>query len=69
MPWRQPIFNGIKRGCGHGGHQLPARSKENGLSLLKWEAKYVMGVAEIDNQHKKWRDILNRFYDGVSKGD
>ncbi len=28
---------------------------------IKWEKKFELGVDEIDTQHKKWVEILNRF--------
>ncbi len=37
-------------------------------SRVKWEPKYELGVEEIDNQHKKWVDILNTFIDAREKG-
>ena len=39
------------------------------MGFLSWEAKYEFGIPEIDNQHKKWLTILNRFYDSVGKVD
>jgi hemerythrin-like metal-binding protein len=39
------------------------------MSFLKWEQKYELGIPEMDNQHKKWVEILNKFYEKVSKSD
>jgi hemerythrin-like metal-binding protein len=36
---------------------------------MNWESKYEFGIPEMDKQHRKWLEILNNFYDGVSKGD
>ncbi len=29
--------------------------------VIKWDDKYLIGIDEIDAQHKKWIDIYNRF--------
>lgn len=39
------------------------------MAFFTWESKYELGIPEIDNQHKKWVAILNKFYDQVSKSD
>lgn len=39
------------------------------MAFLNWEAKYEFGIPEMDKQHKKWLEILNKFYDQVSSGD
>lgn len=39
------------------------------MAFLKWDKKYELGIPEMDNQHKKWAEILNKFYDQVSKSD
>ena len=33
------------------------------MSLFSWSDKYSVGNAEIDSQHKKLFDILNRLFD------
>jgi hemerythrin len=33
------------------------------MSLFTWSDKYSIGNAEIDNQHKKLFDIINRLFD------
>ncbi len=37
-------------------------------SRVKWEPKYELGIEEIDNQHKKWIEILNTFIEAREKG-
>lgn len=44
-------------------------NKEKTMAFLNWEAKYEFGIPEMDKQHKKWLEILNKFYDQVSSGD
>lgn len=39
------------------------------MAVVEWNDKYSVNVEEIDNQHKKLFDILNRLYDSVSTGD
>ena len=39
------------------------------MAFFTWEPKYELGIPEMDNQHKKWVGILNKFYDQVSKSD
>lgn len=39
------------------------------MAFLNWEAKYEFGIPDMDKQHKKWLEILNKFYDQVSSGD
>ncbi len=39
------------------------------MAFFTWEQKYELGIPEMDNQHKKWVAILNKFYDQVSKSD
>lgn len=31
--------------------------------FIEWKKEYSVGIFEIDEQHKKWFDITNRFYD------
>lgn len=42
------------------------------MSFFNWDTKYELGIKEIDEQHKKWIDIMNQFYDAFmakSHGD
>ena len=39
------------------------------MAFLNWESKYELGIPEIDNQHRKWVAILNKFYDQISKSE
>jgi hemerythrin-like metal-binding protein len=38
-------------------------------AILKWEKKFELGVEEIDNQHKQWVAILNKFIEARKKGE
>ena len=38
------------------------------MAFLDWNDKYKIGVAEMDEQHKKWLSFLNAFYDNLDKG-
>ena len=33
------------------------------MAFFNWDVKYELGIKEIDEQHQKWIDIMNRFYD------
>ena len=39
------------------------------MALVKWKDIYSVNVEEIDNQHKKLFDIINRLYGSLSTGD
>ena len=39
------------------------------MGFLQWEQKYEFGIPEVDEQHKKWLSILNKFYDSMGNGD
>lgn len=39
------------------------------MSFLKWNDEYKLGIPEIDKQHQKWIEILNRFYDNSNNTD
>ncbi len=39
------------------------------MSLIDWEEKYSVGIAEFDNQHKKLIDMLNDLYEAVKAGE
>jgi hemerythrin-like metal-binding domain len=34
---------------------------------MEWSSEYEVGITEIDNQHKKWLELLNAFYDNLTK--
>ena len=36
--------------------------KFNEKEIIKWSSKYVLGVALIDKQHKKWISFINKFF-------
>jgi len=36
--------------------------KFNQKEIIKWSSKYVLGVALIDKQHKKWISFINKFF-------
>lgn len=38
------------------------------MALFEWEDIYSVGVASIDEQHKKLFDIANRFHEAYDKG-
>ena len=38
------------------------------MAILEWSEDYVVGVAEIDEQHKHLFDIVNRLHKAVSEG-
>ncbi len=38
-------------------------------SLITWDAEYVFGIALIDQQHKKWVDMINKLYEAFKKGN
>ena len=42
---------------------------EDDMGFLQWEQKYEFGIPEVDEQHKKWLSILNKFYDSMGNGD
>lgn len=33
------------------------------MGFLEWEKKYELGIPEMDEQHKKWLSMLNKFYE------
>lgn len=35
------------------------------MSFYKWSSDYEFGIPEIDEQHKHFLELLNRFYDGL----
>lgn len=39
------------------------------MALIKWNDDYSTGIQEMDEQHKKWMEIINRFYDNLSRKD
>ncbi len=36
------------------------------MPLLKWDDSYSTGIERMDDQHKKWINIINRFYDDLN---
>ncbi len=36
------------------------------MPLLHWDEKYSTGIREMDEQHKKWMELINRFYDRIN---
>lgn len=38
------------------------------MSLLKWKTEYSVGVQEIDNQHKKLVELINKLFDVMKQG-
>ena len=38
------------------------------MSIMTWKDTYSVGVAEIDQQHKKLIDLINQLDDAMSKG-
>lgn len=39
------------------------------MTFFEWDKKFEIGVPEMDNQHKKWVEIINRFYDHLINND
>ncbi len=39
------------------------------MSFLQWNDSYKLGVPAMDEQHKEWLAILNRFYDHLTRED
>ncbi len=38
------------------------------MSLLKWKNEYSIGVQEIDNQHMKLIELINKLFDAMKQG-
>jgi hemerythrin len=38
------------------------------MALMTWNASYSVNVKLIDEQHKKWIDILNELHDAMKSG-
>lgn len=38
------------------------------MSLIDWNSGYSVNVKEIDDQHKKLIDLINKLYDEMKKG-
>lgn len=36
------------------------------MGFMNWESKYELGIDEMDQQHQKWLEILNQFYDQLN---
>jgi hemerythrin len=39
------------------------------MSFMDWSIDYEIGIPEMDSQHKKWLELLNRFYDHLNTGE
>ena len=39
------------------------------VAIVEWNDIYSVNIEEIDNQHKKLFDIINRVYDSISTGE
>jgi hemerythrin len=38
------------------------------VSLIKWSTLYAINIEEIDSQHKKLIELINRLYDAMKAG-
>lgn len=38
------------------------------MSLITWNEKFSVHIKEIDDQHKRWVDMLNNLYDAMKEG-
>lgn len=38
------------------------------MPLITWNPTFAVGIAEVDEQHKKLIDIINRLFDAMKKG-
>ncbi len=38
------------------------------MSLIAWNANFSVGIAEVDEQHKRLIDILNSLFDAMKQG-
>ncbi len=38
------------------------------MPLLEWKAEYSVNISEIDEQHRKLIDLVNRLYDAMKVG-
>jgi len=36
------------------------------MSLIKWNDSYSTGIQKMDEQHKHWMEVINRFYDELN---
>ena len=39
------------------------------MALITWNEEYLVNVLEIDQQHKKIVEIINRLYEGMQDGE
>lgn len=39
------------------------------MPFFEWDRKFEIGVPAMDEQHKKWIEIINDFYDHITKRD
>ncbi len=35
---------------------------------IDWDEKYALSISEIDDQHKRWFDIINELHDALKSG-
>ncbi len=47
--------------------EIPEESNEDWL--IQWGVDYQLGLEVIDEQHRKWIDIINRFYKSFKEGE
>ena len=45
------------------------QKKESIKPIVSWRTRYSMNIAEIDHQHKDIIGSINKFFDGIFKGD
>jgi hemerythrin len=38
------------------------------MPLIEWDDRFSVNIKEIDEQHKKWIDMLNALYDAMKQG-
>lgn len=39
------------------------------MALIEWNENYSLSIKEIDDQHKRWFDIINELHDALKKGE
>jgi methyl-accepting chemotaxis protein len=45
-----------------------AVAEERAGEIISWNSSYALGITEIDEQHKKLFDLINRLYAGMKSG-
>lgn len=38
------------------------------MAIINWTADFVFGINEIDEQHKKWINLINKSHEYIDKG-